>query len=87
MAVGAKVYIKQQNAIIERIGCMDELEHIDVPTLIISAHQDQIAHVKDSLAMKEKIPNSKLTLLDSCGHFSPLEKSQEIKAAVEDFLS
>ncbi len=73
----------------------DHLEEIKQPTLIIfgendnlipnpylhGGHSRTIANIGD-----EKIPDSQLVMIPSCGHFAMFEKPADVNRAIEGFL-
>ena len=58
--------------------------NIDVPTLIIWGRNDQVNPVH--YAKKFKIPNSKIVILDKCGHYPHIEKPLEFSNIVLNFI-
>src|SRR5215204_3140193 len=57
---------------------------IDIPTLIIWGRKDKVIPVR--YAKKFKIPNSKIVLLDHCGHYPHIEKIEEFIRIILKFL-
>lgn len=57
---------------------------IDIPTLIIWGRYDKLIPVR--YAKKFKIPNSKIVILDQCGHYPHLEKVEVFTKTVMKFL-
>ena len=66
---------------------MMNLHRITSPTLIIWGRQDAIIPLKQAYYAKEKIPNSKLQIIEQCGHMPNFEKPDEFNQVVLDFLS
>jgi pimeloyl-ACP methyl ester carboxylesterase len=66
---------------------MMNLHRITSPTLIIWGKQDAIIPLKQAYNAKEKISNSKLHIIEQCGHMPNFEKPDEFNQAVLDFLS
>ena len=63
------------------------LHRITSPTLIIWGRQDAILPLKQAYYAKEKISNSKLHIIEQCGHMPNFEKPDEFNQVVLDFLS
>jgi 4,5:9,10-diseco-3-hydroxy-5,9,17-trioxoandrosta-1(10),2-diene-4-oate hydrolase len=63
------------------------LHRITSPTLIIWGRQDAIIPLKQAYYAKEKISNSKLHVIEQCGHMPNFEKPDEFNQVVLDFLS
>jgi pimeloyl-ACP methyl ester carboxylesterase len=57
---------------------------IDIPTLLIWGRNDKVIPVR--YAKKFKIPNSKIVLLDHCGHYPHIEKIEEFIRIILKFL-
>jgi 3-oxoadipate enol-lactonase len=64
----------------------DRVSEIKAPTLIIAGEEDILIPVKYSRILKEKIKNSTLVTLKSCGHVPPIEKPDEFNRIVMSFL-
>ena len=64
----------------------DELPGLNVPTLIVSGDEDELA-LEPALLMKRKIPNSGLLIVPKTGHTVNLEEPALFNQAVFDFIS
>ena len=64
----------------------DQLPGLQVPTLIVSGDEDELA-LEPAIMMKRKIPNSGLLILPKTGHTVNLEEPALFNAAVLDFIS
>lgn len=65
----------------------NRLTEITAPTLIICGKDDILKPPKFSEIIHQKISNSKLELLDDCGHVAIFEKSNEIIELVKKWIS
>jgi pimeloyl-ACP methyl ester carboxylesterase len=65
----------------------DLLPNVKVPVLVVAAEHDSFTPAAVSRAMAESIPGAELALLDGGSHLLPLERHEELKALVLDFLS
>jgi proline iminopeptidase len=65
---------------------LPRLRTLNIPTLVISADDD---FIPDEVARRiaSAIPNSRLVTLKRCGHFAYMECSEDVRRAVNDFLS
>jgi proline iminopeptidase len=62
------------------------LERLSLPALVIAGRQDPIdPGMQDEIHLALK--NSRLVLLDRCGHFSWLEQPAALYSAIRDFLT
>ena len=85
--VGAKGFINEQTAMIARADSRHGLVDIDVPTVVLVGRQDQATPLPRSQEMAADIANSRLVVLEQCGHMSPLEKPDEVSATLRRWLS
>jgi pimeloyl-ACP methyl ester carboxylesterase len=64
------------------------LQKITCPTLVIQGREDEYATVQHCREIAEAVGSSCVcVLLDHCGHFPHLEKSKEVLALIQDFLT
>jgi pimeloyl-ACP methyl ester carboxylesterase len=64
----------------------DQLPSLDVPTLVISGDEDELA-LEPALLMKRTIPNSGLLIVPKTGHTVNLEEPGLFNQAVLDFVT
>lgn len=57
------------------------------PALVIHGRDDRTVHWEVSLRAMSMIPNSRMTLLNRCGHWAQLEHAEEFNRLVADFIS
>jgi pimeloyl-ACP methyl ester carboxylesterase len=65
----------------------DLLPNVKVPVLVVAAEQDSFTPPAVSSAMAESIPGAELALLGPGSHLLPLERHEELKGIVLEFLS
>jgi len=70
----------------DRFDAIQRLGSIRRPVLIISAEDDQLTPPKYGQFMEKNIPNAVRCHLLDAGHFVPIEKPQEVNAAIAGFL-
>ncbi|MFD0059570.1 alpha/beta fold hydrolase [Streptomyces sp. NPDC056690] len=78
LAHGAPIPIKVDRGLIPGIK---------TPTLLIHGKDDRVLHYETSLWLLANIPNSRLVLLNRCGHWAMIEHAMEFNRLVIDFLS
>ncbi|MFB7715203.1 alpha/beta fold hydrolase [Streptomyces sp. NPDC056105] len=78
LAHGAPIPIKVDRGLIPGIK---------TPTLLIHGKDDRVLHYETSLWLLANIPNSRLVLLNRCGHWAMIEHATEFNRLVIDFLS
>lgn len=59
---------------------------ISVPTLLLTGDQDGVAPVPAVTTMGERINNSRVVVLNGCGHWPTFEKPRECQAELANFL-
>ena len=85
--IGADGFVREQRAIIDRADSRRLLVDIDIPTVVIVGRQDQVTPLPRSEEMAADIADSRLIVLEECGHMSPLEKPAEVTATLRRWLS
>lgn len=63
------------------------LNEIGQPVLIIWGRQDNIIPVEQGYELDQVLPDSRLVVLDDCGHLTFLENPDAVLQAVQDFLT
>jgi 2-hydroxy-6-oxonona-2,4-dienedioate hydrolase len=63
-----------------------KLASIHVPTLIIWGRNDELIPLNKGEQFHQKIPGSKMAVIDQCGHVPELEKPEEFDRALMEFL-
>jgi pimeloyl-ACP methyl ester carboxylesterase len=62
------------------------LPDIAVPALIIVGSDDEFTPVRDAEFMRQRIPNSRMAVIDGAGHMPNMERPAEFNRIVEEFL-
>ena len=65
---------------------LDRLSEIAIPTLIVHGSKDRLIPVKWAKKAHQLMPDSKLCILEQCGHWPQREKPGEFHEAVLEFL-
>ena len=63
------------------------LPAIDCPTLLIVGREDIVSPPAEMAAMAAAIPGARLVEIPGSGHLSPMERPDEVNAAILDFLA
>lgn len=63
-----------------------DVHKIKAPTLIIWGREDRLIWICDAYYLRNKIKDSKLVVLDKCGHFPQMEKPREFNQTLINFL-
>lgn len=64
----------------------DELHRIQAPTLLIAGRDDILMPMQHSAWIAERIPNSRLHIMDGVAHMPHVEKSREFAQVVKAFF-
>lgn len=78
--------------LIENVDISADAASIRAPTLLLGTDEDIMTPVQSSPSglgmtdLHELIPNSKLEILENCGHFISIERPEDTARAIADFL-
>ena len=61
------------------------LSKIKCPTLLMTGDEDGVAPPANVQKLSRAIKRSKVTILNGCGHWTPIEKPSEVNAALMNF--
>ncbi len=84
--VGREAFLRQQNAIMNRPDGRRDLGAIHCPTLVLCGRQDALTPLAGHEEMADGIPNSKLVVIEDCGHMAPLERPRAVSAVMRYWL-
>jgi pimeloyl-ACP methyl ester carboxylesterase len=62
------------------------LPRVRVPTLVVWGREDRIVPLECAEVYQRVLPQSRLEIINQCGHYPQLEKPQEFTRLVGDFL-
>ena len=82
----ADIFARQIHALINRPDGSDVLASIHVPTLILCGRQDAWAPPSQHEAMQALASTAVLEVIESAGHMAPMERPQEVAAAMSRWL-
>jgi pimeloyl-ACP methyl ester carboxylesterase len=85
--VGREAFARQQTAIMNRPDSRPGLAAIRVPTLVLCGRQDAATPVERHREIAADVPDSRLVVIEACGHLSPLEKPEAVSAALRAWLA
>lgn len=71
----------------QRDNVASRLPEISTPVLLIWGNDDHITPPEVAAEFKNLLPNSKLMMLNECGHAPMMEKPDEFNAVLEPFIS
>lgn len=82
--LGAEVFLRQ--SALDREDGHDVLAGYRDPLLIVCGANDRITPLAISEELHALVPDSTLVVLPDCGHLAPMEKPDEVSAAMRDWL-
>jgi 3-oxoadipate enol-lactonase len=85
-AVAPEAIVAAQSAMVQRTGFEERLSEIQVPTLVLTGEQDQLAPPKATQEWASKISRAAFAALPGCGHLAPIEQPERFNAALVEFL-
>lgn len=85
--VGKVAFVRQQLAIMHRPDSRPGLSRVRCPTLVLCGRQDQSTPLEYSLEQAADIPNSRLVVIEECGHLSSMERPDEVSRAMRAWLT
>ena len=73
----------------QRLGVAteEEVAGISAPTLIIHGRDDRVVHYENGLKLCALIKNSRLVLINRCGHWAQVEHADEFNRLLADFIA
>lgn len=70
----------------QRHNMRDELQKIDIPTLLVWGLNDNITPARVAHEFHKRLPQSELRFIDGCGHAAMMEQPQQFNIFVKQFL-
>jgi pimeloyl-ACP methyl ester carboxylesterase len=71
----------------QRDHVLMRLPEIITPALLIWGNDDTITPPAVARQFEDNLPNSKLVMLEECGHAPMMERPEEFNKALEEFLA
>ena len=63
------------------------VDRIEVPTRLVTGDEDGVAPPQAVRAMAERMQRARVTVLNRCGHWTPIERPDDCMRALRDFMS
>ena len=79
---GVAAFEAQAKALAERPDLGRTLANLDCPVLILGAEQDMLCPPAEQIGMHETARQSRLVMLEECGHFAVLERPDAVNEAL-----
>ena len=84
--VGRDAFLRQQQAILNRIDSRPFLPNIAVPTLVAVGEADILTPPELSQEMAGLIPRARMAILPHCAHLPTMERPDEANEILRDWL-
>jgi pimeloyl-ACP methyl ester carboxylesterase len=84
--VGARVFERQQHALLARPDIGPAIDAVAVPTLVAVGDRDRICLPEDARALADRIPDARFHILRNCGHLAPMERPGEVTMLLREWL-
>lgn len=82
-----EIFARQIRALLDRPDAEAVLPAIACPTLVVGGHQDQWSPAEQQRGIAAGIAGAALTLIDECGHMSPVEQPEAVGVALRGWLN
>lgn len=83
---GIETFENQLKVLAARPDCSEFVSSIDIPFLLIGGEQDKLCPPSEQQRISALNHDAQLELLADCGHFSPIEKPQEVSQILANWL-
>ena len=85
--IGAKAFVRQQTAIMNRPDSRPGLAAIGVRTLVVCGRQDSLTPPQVMAEIAAGIPSAAFVVVEDCGHLTPLEQPVAATALLRYWLA
>ncbi len=72
---------------VPQMASLEQMMGITAPTMLIHGRDDRVVHYEHSLLLVAHIPNSRLVLINRCGHWAMIEHVEEFNRLVINFVT
>ena len=87
LRIGADAFVRQLKVIMSRPDSRGELGLIDCPCLILCGNEDTLTPSDQALEMHDGIAGSEIELIETCGHYSPMEQPEAVTRLLRHWLA
>ncbi|MCB1749689.1 MAG: alpha/beta fold hydrolase [Gammaproteobacteria bacterium] len=70
-----------------KFASYEQLMGIRAPALLVHGRDDRVVHWEHTLHLVSHIPNSRMVLINRCGHWAMIEHADEFNRLVIDFVT
>jgi pimeloyl-ACP methyl ester carboxylesterase len=85
--IGIEGFVNTVKAQLARPSAIPDLPRILCPTLVLTGREDRVVPLAAHQEMADKLPNSRLMVVEHCGHLSAMEQPEIVSHALRDWLT
>ncbi|WP_454748013.1 alpha/beta fold hydrolase [Ciceribacter selenitireducens] len=86
LRAGPAVHARQIRALLDRPNAGAYMAGLHCPILLVAARQDGWSPIAQHSEIAEAAPDAELVVVENAGHFAPVERPDDVVAAVCDWL-
>lgn len=86
-SLGKGIFLRQQRMIMTRPDSRPSLADIRCPTLVICGREDLITPLPIAAEIAAGIQDSRLCIVENCGHLSPLDQPDEVARLLLEWIT
>lgn len=84
--IGIEGFVNEVKAQLARPSAIPDLSNITCPTLVLTGREDMVVPLPAHEKMAELLPNSRLVIVEHCGHLSTMEQPEHVTAALREWV-
>lgn len=84
--IGIEGFVNEVKAQLARPNSMPDLPQITCPVLVLTGREDNVVPLPAHEAMAAALPNSRLVVVEHCGHLSTMEQPEIVTQALREWL-
>ncbi len=84
--VGSDCFVRRHKTIMSRQSCVENLRSCQVPVRVICGRQDAMTSVEEHQELAALVPGARLSIIEECGHMTPIETPHATSALLRDWL-
>jgi pimeloyl-ACP methyl ester carboxylesterase len=86
-SIGIQGFVNMVKAQLSRPDSLPDLPHITCPTLVLTGREDTVVPLPVHVEMAQALPNSRLVIVEQCGHLSTMEQPEIVTGALREWLT